>query len=74
MMLVLLPLVWRRLSPKLIGLSIAIVSIVIANAFVTGTMSMVDERYGSRVIWLMPFLAGLLAMHWSFARRTRAQG
>jgi hypothetical protein len=71
MMLVLLPLVWHRLSPKLIGLSIAIVSIVIANAFVTGTMSMVDERYGSRVIWLIPFLAGLLAMDWFFWRKTQ---
>jgi hypothetical protein len=60
----------RRLSPQLIGLGIVIVFIVIANAFVTGTMSMVDERYGSRVIWMLPFLTGLIAMDWFFARRT----
>ncbi|MGD0446542.1 MAG: hypothetical protein ABSA39_21610 [Edaphobacter sp.] len=70
-MLTLLPLVWRHLSRQLIGLSIVIVFIVIANAFVTGTMSMVDERYGSRVIWMLPFLTGLIAMDWFLERRTR---
>ncbi len=63
-MIVLLPLVWRRASPRLVGLSIVIVSIVVANAFVTGTVSMVDERYGSRVIWLLPLLVGLFVMDW----------
>jgi hypothetical protein len=67
----LLPLVWRHLSPQLIALSIVIVFIVIANAFVTGTMSMVDERYGSRVIWMLPLLAGLIAMDWMFGRGTQ---
>jgi hypothetical protein len=62
-------LVRRYLSPRLIGLSIVVIFIVIANAFVTGTMSMVDERYGSRVIWMLPFLTGLLAMNWFFERR-----
>jgi len=71
MLVVLLPLVWRRLSMKLIGLSIAIVSMVIANAFVTGTMSMVDERYGSRVIWMLPFLTGLIVMDWFFRPKTQ---
>jgi hypothetical protein len=66
----LLLLSWRQLSARLVGLSIMIFFIVVANAFVTGTMSMVDERYGSRVIWLIPFLTGLLVMHWVFARRT----
>jgi hypothetical protein len=70
----LLLLSWRQLSPRLVGLTIVIFFIVVANAFVTGTMSMVDERYGSRVIWLIPFLTGLLVMHWFFARRTPAQG
>jgi hypothetical protein len=54
-----LPVVWGRTSQRLLGLGVVIVTIVIANAFVTGTMSMVDERYGSRVIWLVPFWVGL---------------
>jgi hypothetical protein len=66
----LLLLVRRHLSPQLIGLSIVVVFIVIANAFVTGTMSMVDERYGSRVIWMLPFLTGLIVMDWFFRRTT----
>jgi len=61
-MIALLPLLWRWVSSKLVGLSVIVVFIVIANALITGTMSMVDERYGSRVIWLIPFLTGLLAM------------
>jgi hypothetical protein len=65
-LMIVLLLVRRHLSPQLIGLSIVAVFIVIANAFVTGTMSMVDERYGSRVIWMLPFLAGLIAMDWFF--------
>jgi hypothetical protein len=71
-MIAFLPFVWRRVSPRLVGLSIVVVSIVIANAFVTGTMSMVDERYGSRVIWLEPFLVGLFVIDWFSAHRTAA--
>jgi hypothetical protein len=75
-MIVFLPLAWRHVSPRLAGLSIVVVSIVVANAFVAGTMSMVDERYGSRVIWLVPFLVGLFVMDWVSARvcpvKTRA--
>jgi hypothetical protein len=50
-----------------------VVFIVIANAFVTGTMSMVDERYGSRVIWLVPFVVGLVALDWFSARGSAAR-
>jgi hypothetical protein len=72
-MIAFVPLVWRRISPQLLGLSIVVVFIVIANAFVTGTMSMVDERYGSRVIWLVPFVVGLVALDWFSARRSAAR-
>ncbi len=68
--LVFLPFAWHRAPPRLIGLSVVIVSVVIANAFVTGTMSMVDERYGSRVIWLLPFLVALFILDWFLVRRT----
>ena len=52
------------LSSRLIGLSVVVAFVVFANAFVTGTMSMVDERYGSRVIWMVPFLIGLFVLDW----------
>jgi len=55
---------WRHLSPQLVGLTVIIVSITIANAFVTGVFSNVEDRYQSRVIWLLPLLAGLFVLEW----------
>lgn len=37
---------------------------ILANAFVCGGISQPATRYGSRVIWLVPFLAALL-LHWT---------
>ena len=59
---------WRR-SPRLAGLTIVILCTVIPNAFITGVLSGLDDRYQSRVIWLIPFLAGLFTIHW-LERRT----
>ncbi len=56
------PGLWRRACPRLAWLGVVIVSTVLANAFVTGAMSMVDDRFECRVIWLVPFLAGLMAL------------
>jgi len=67
------PLVWRRVSSRLIGLSVVVTFVVFANALVTGTMSMVDERYGSRVIWMVPFLIGLFVLEWFSARGSSAE-
>ena len=50
-------LLWRRYSLRLAGLSLIVISIVGANAFVSGVLSVVDDRYGCRVIWLIPLLA-----------------
>jgi hypothetical protein len=55
---------WRHLSPRLVGLTVTIVSITVANAFVTGVFSNVEDRYQSRVIWLLPLLAGLFVLEW----------
>ncbi len=60
----LIPLLWRRHSPGLPGLALVIGSIVIANALVTGVLSVVDDRYQCRVIWLIPFLAGIFFLDW----------
>jgi len=58
------PFVMRRQPRRLIGLSVTIVSMVVANAFVTASMAMVEDRLESRVIWLLPFLAGLFVLYW----------
>ena len=60
-----LPFLWRRRDPRLTGLFVIIVSAVIANAFVTGALSTVEERYQCRVVWLLPLLAALLVLRWS---------
>ena len=61
----------RRLGPELLGLSLLIVVAVIANAALTAILSEVDSRYQIRVIWLLPFLAGLYGMRWSALRQSR---
>jgi hypothetical protein len=43
---------------------VVIVSTVVANALVTGPLSMVEDRFQSRIIWLSSFLAGLFVMVW----------
>jgi hypothetical protein len=57
--IVLVMLFARRYSRMFAGLSLVIVSVVVGNAFVGGVLSVVDDRYGCRVIWLIPLLAGL---------------
>jgi hypothetical protein len=55
---------WRRRSSRLAGLALVIVFTVIVNAFVTGVLSTVEDRYQSRVVWTLPFLAAVLVLHW----------
>ena len=55
---------WRHLSRRLLALAAIIVSITVANALVTGVLSNVEDRYQSRVIWLLPFLAGMFVLDW----------
>ena len=54
----LLLLAWRNRRTLLLELSFVIIAMVLANAFVTGAMSMVDPRFESRVIWLIPVSGG----------------
>jgi hypothetical protein len=44
---------------RLIALGFVIAVSIVANALFTGTLSMVDGRFGSRAIWLVPFFAVL---------------
>jgi hypothetical protein len=68
------PRLWRHGSPRFVGLSTLIVFTVITNAMVTGTLSMVEDRFQSRIIWLLAFLAGLLLLDWLDRRRASGLG
>lgn len=58
------PYVWRRRPAQILGLTVIIISSVLMNALVTGILSGVETRYQSRVIWLVPLLAGVLLLNW----------
>jgi hypothetical protein len=56
------PILWRRRRCRALGLVAVIVPTVVANALVTSVLSESDSRYQSRVIWLIPLVAGLIAV------------
>jgi len=56
------PLLWIRRRWRVLGLAAIVVPAVIANALVTAVLSEVESRYQSRVIWLVPLTAGLMAL------------
>ncbi|HUK31688.1 MAG TPA: hypothetical protein VLV89_11285, partial [Candidatus Acidoferrum sp.] len=60
---------WRRRSSRVACLALVIVFTVVINALVTGVLSTVEDRYQSRVIWMLPFLAALLVVHWRAERK-----
>jgi hypothetical protein len=64
---------WRRRPSRLMALTAIIFSTVILNALVTGVLSGAEDRYQSRVIWLLPLLAGLLMLDWRGAREQAEQ-
>ena len=65
------PFVLRRRHVRLIGLSSVVIFVIFANAFVTGVFSNVEDRYQSRVVWLLPLLAILFALEWLDHRQPR---
>lgn len=64
------PLLLRRRPERLIGLSVVVIFVTIANAFVTGVFSNVEDRYQARVVWLLPLLAILFVLEWLENRRS----
>jgi hypothetical protein len=66
-------LLWRRWTPRLAGLALVIIPAVLANAFVTGVLSTVEDRYQSRVVWLIPFLSVILIFTWLATVRAARQ-
>jgi hypothetical protein len=59
-----IPYLWRSRPLRLLGLGMVIMLTVLANAFVTGAMSTVEDRYQSRVVWLVPLLSVILVLDW----------
>jgi hypothetical protein len=51
-------------------LAVLVAFIVIANGALTGALSMPDDRYECRVIWMAPLLAGLFVSAWLSQRQT----
>ncbi len=66
----LIPLLWLRHSTRLAGLSLVVAVTVVINALITGIMSVVDDRYGCRIMWLLPLLAGAFFLDWLNQRET----
>lgn len=66
------PLLWIRRSIRLIGFGLIVTAMIVANAFLAGVLSIVDDRYGCRVIWMVPLLAAFMSLEaWEAARSFR---
>jgi hypothetical protein len=57
-----LPWLLRSGDRRLMGLAVIVVSVVPANAFVTGALSALDARYQGRVAWMVVLLAAMLCL------------
>jgi hypothetical protein len=60
---------WRRRDWTALSLLVAVAAGLVANAAIGGGLSAVNPRYQSRVVWLAPFAAMLLAMRWRLFRK-----
>jgi hypothetical protein len=58
------PWLLRSGERRLMGLTVVVVSVVPANAFVTGALSALDARYQGRVAWMVVLLAALMLHRW----------
>ncbi len=64
---------WQaRPGGRLGWLAVVIITVVVGNAALTGPVSMVDDRFEARVIWLVPLLAGLFLLAAGERRRDGA--
>ena len=65
-------LVWpRRVAWQIRLFALAILAGILANAFVCGAVSQPANRYGARVIWLLPLLATTMTLFaWPGRHRT----
>jgi hypothetical protein len=54
----------RRWSRNLVGLTVIVTYVILANAAVTACASNVEDRYQARVIWLVPLLSLVFLLTW----------
>jgi len=54
----------RRRDWRVLGLAGLVVATVLLNAAITGDLSGPDDRYQSRVLWLLPLLAACFIVAW----------
>ncbi len=66
---ILVPFIWRRRAVRIVGLAAVVFPILVANALITGVLAEVDDRYQDRVIWLLPFFAGMVVVEFINQRR-----
>jgi hypothetical protein len=52
----------NKMSPQLVGLFVVIPLTITVNALITGALSMVEDRFEARIIWLLPLLGGLCVL------------
>ena len=55
---------WRRRDGPALALVAALIAGLLVNAALGGALSDVHDRYQSRLIWLAPMVAAMLAMRW----------
>jgi hypothetical protein len=61
---VFLPLLGRRCPRRLVEFGVVVVFMALANGLLTGALSMPEDRYECRVIWLLPLLSALSVQVW----------
>ena len=62
----------RKVLPVATGeLAAAIMLVILANAFVCGTLSNPHDRYGARVVWLASFVVTLALLDFAGGRRRK---
>jgi hypothetical protein len=64
----LLPWLWRCRPVRILGLGFVIISALVLNALLTSERFMLENRFQSRVIWLVPLLAAMCALSWHASR------
>lgn len=63
----------RRRDSTSAGFLLAVISALVANAWLAGALSDVHDRYQSRVVWLAPFAVLAVLARWYSERRASAQ-
>jgi hypothetical protein len=68
---------WRLRGPharRIAALAGFALAALFANAMITGALSSVEDRYQSRVMWLLPFVASVAVLAWLDPRSASKMG